>query len=313
MRVSDSEHSIRFPGGSATVVVNPYQSDPPTGKGLMVAGTWHPDLTRFVHANRDITALYCNESRGWSGDFAFLRDTPHIEELYLLAARSKGLEAVGTLTRLRRLSLDTHTSSRIEFSRLGNLRRAYLKWTPHFADILTLPNLTDLSIQSLSADQFSLISQARALRVLRLNTCRTKSIAALTSLNVEELELAYFQDLQDFSPVGHIKPLKRLWISQAPHLRRLDFLSHLDHLEVLSLDGCRSISSLAPLRNLKTLKAVAFTGRRTTILDGDLSPLTELPLLAMVAFAPRRHYTHRAIRPWDWRNIDHPEMCLVKK
>ena len=71
------------------------------------------------------------------------------------------------------------------------------------------------------------------------------------------------------------------------------------------------IASVAPLSELKQLKALWIAGSRTKIIDGDLTPLTTLPRLAMLKLGNMRHYSHKVTIKWNWANLDTPAPQLV--
>src|SRR6478609_808067 len=164
---------IHFPNGEAVVVENPY-NEPGTGtsKGLLVKGHWHELLSAYIESH-DAKALYLNASRGWnSKDFKFLKDVPSIEELYIIAVRASGLEAVQSLMRLRRLSLDVQTSSRIDFTQLAALRRVYLEWNDHSATICEAPQIIHLTINRLpksAAGELAMLSRLKHLSIYNSN------------------------------------------------------------------------------------------------------------------------------------------------
>ena len=106
--------------------------------------------------------------------------------------------------------------------------------------------------------------------------------------------------------------LKWLNIDGFPNLNRLEFVRELSQLEVLLISNDGEIESLSPVSRLKKLKALAFGGS-TTIKDGDLSQVAHLPELAMLMFAPRRHYSHELLKEWDWNNFNHPDKLLRRK
>ena len=84
------------------------------------------------------------------------------------------------------------------------------------------------------------------------------------------------------------------------------------NLEILNISNVGKVQSLAPLIHLKKLKALACFGD-TNIVDGDLSYLEKLPQLALLGCPDRRHYTHKVIREWNWKNIDQPDILIKKK
>jgi hypothetical protein len=96
-------------------------------------------------------------------------------------------------------------------------------------------------------------------------------------------------------------------------LSSLEFVKPLTSLEVLIISDNKNIDSLEPVSLLKKLKALSFAGPSTNILDGDLSKLQELPMLAMLSFKARKHYTHKLVKKWSWENLNNPDILLEKK
>ena len=82
---------------------------------------------------------------------------------------------------------------------------------------------------------------------------------------------------------------------------------------MLNLTDCGELDSLAPLSGLRSLKALAFAGAKTTLRDGDLRPLLDLPKLSMVMFGARRHYSHKIVKRWSWDNLEQPDRLLAPK
>jgi hypothetical protein len=93
---------------------------------------------------------------------------------------------------------------------------------------------------------------------------------------------------------------------------RIDFVRSLAALEVLRLEDDGELESLEVLGSLKNLQAVSLVGS-TTVKDGDLSALESLPRLSMLAFAPRRHYTHKLLKKWSWADFGKPDKLLERK
>ena len=67
------------------------------------------------------------------------------------------------------------------------------------------------------------------------------------------------------------------------------------------------------MAGLRKLRAVAFASDKTTVRDGDLSPLLDLPKLTMVMFGARRHCSHKIVEPWNWDNCDRPDRLPAPK
>ena len=102
-------------------------------------------------------------------------------------------------------------------------------------------------------------------------------------------------------------PLRRPSGGARPAFPRSRYSEH------LVVSDWNSIDTLAPLRNLRNLRAFAFPGERTKLLDGDLSPLEQLPQLSVLMFGPRRYYSHRLIKPWSWHTFFEPVVLLERK
>ena len=62
-----------------------------------------------------------------------------------------------------------------------------------------------------------------------------------------------------------------------------------------------------------SLKALAFSGASTYIIDGDITPLLNLKELSMLMLVDRKHYTHKVIKPWNWENYGIKDTLLEKK
>lgn len=97
------------------------------------------------------------------------------------------------------------------------------------------------------------------------------------------------------TPIGRLAGLRVLLLRGArTELRALtavDSLGALAALETLVLGRLSPIPTLAFVRNLRALRDVRI--ERTTVVDGDLSPLLDLPLLERVTVdPPRRGYSH---------------------
>jgi hypothetical protein len=298
----------------AKIVTNPYSSLESKGrKGLMVEGPWDPSLVEFI-ARNEITALYLNGSKGWSTeDYSFLSQLKTIEELDIIAAESHHLDAMQEMPRLQELSLTTSTDSVIDFARMQNLEDCFLHWWKGAQSIFDAPALKSLYLDEIKIKSYAPLERLTALESLTLGNSNIEDLSCLKSLQrLTKLELLNCRKIVDFSPIASLKELRRLRIEGSKQLCTIDFVASLKALEVLLVGDNGTIDSLQPVAELKQLKAVAFNGS-SKIGDGNLACLTQLPQLAMLMFASRRHYTHRLIKPWSWKNFDSPDTLLAAK
>lgn len=300
--------------GNVEDVCNPYNDENSARRrGVMVSGDWDEAVEEYIE-KIDARALYVNVSKGWKGtDFRFLSRLRNIEELNLIASKCEHLEAIEEMYNLQSLSLTCDTASTVDFSRLPKLTECYLLWWPGAASIFNAVQLERAYLDGVRLKDFTPLGNLRKVRHLTIANANIENLDPLLGFDhLERLELLDCKKLSAFDVIGRLISLKRLTIRGSKALSDLSFLGSLKDLEVLILSDNGSLASLEPLRDLHRLKAVAFAGS-STIDDGDLTVLTGLERLSMLMFAPRRHYSHKLIKPWNWRNFDHPDTLLEEK
>ncbi|MCP5153963.1 MAG: hypothetical protein H6983_07355 [Ectothiorhodospiraceae bacterium] len=293
---------------------HPYVVDPPTDrKGIEVNGPWD-DRIRDHIAREGIRALVLNSAKGWSGtDYGFLRELDQIEELKILASAGTNVAALEEMRALERLSLTVVTRETVDFTRLANLRQAYVHWWPGARSIVEARGLRSLYLDRVKLPSFSALCGLEALESLTLANASIASIADIECLSgLTRLELLNCRKLADFAGLERFTRLRRLVISGSKALREIDFVSGMRELEMLDISDNGAVATLAPLAKATSLRALAMAGG-TNVEDGDLSVLTGLPRLAMLMFAPRRHYTHKLVKPWNWNNFEVPATLLEAK
>ena len=295
------------------IVVNPYSSPhSKSRKGLMASGSWQPAMTEFIKSNQ-IEALYLNTARGWkSSEFDFLRHLNFLKELHIICGEANGLESVGFLSDLREFSITTSTKSVIDFSRLKSLEKCFLYWWEGASGILNLQSLKELHVDKIPPAMCGHFAKLSNLESLTIANCNVTDVDFLCSMaHISKLELLNCKKIISFAPIAKCKQLKWLNIDGSKQITNIEFVRQLDFLEVLLLSDNGGLHDLSPLSELICLKTVAFAGS-TNILDGNLAWFERLPKLAMLMFAPRKHYSHKLIKAWDWRNFDQPDILLKK-
>lgn len=282
--------------------------------GVMVEGDWTQELAGF-YAEQRIEALYLNASRGWTGtDYAFLAELPWLRVLDIVAGRCSDLSAVGNLAALQEASLGCTTGRAVDFSGLTSLERCSLEWWDGASSVFACTGLRSLSLHQLPAERSAGLAGLGNLRDLTIYSQSLRSLETISGLaQLEKLELLGVRKLESLHGIEHLTSLRSLTVNGCSRVSDLTSLARLENLEHLVLSDWKAIDTLEPLRNLAKLRALSFAGARTTVVDGDLSPLEELPRLSMLMFAPRRHYTHRLVKPWNWANFDEPDVLLARK
>lgn len=296
------------------IVVNPYDNkESANRKGMLLRGPWRPEYLD-TYQSEGIRAVYLNSAKGWSDfDLSFLGDLSDLEELGIIAPHVTGVEALSRLTQLRQLEFTAAAKGQVAFDHLHHLEKCYLYWWPGASSIFQCVSLQDVTLDGLRALPEDWYQNWRLLTSLAIQNSPIKSIPNLSAVApLTNLELANLKTFDDFSPIGDLRSLRWLSISGCKRLQSIDFVANLRALEILLLIDDGEIASLSPVQNLTALKALSFVGS-TTVVDGDLTPLTQLPHLSMLGFGSKRHYTHKLLKAWNWKNIDQPDTLLGLK
>jgi hypothetical protein len=308
------EQLVGSPYGDVSLALKLYPEHLTGLKGLMIKGPWHESFTQYILEN-DIKALYLNFAHKWScEDYSFLSNLKTIELLSIIDAPSSGLEAIEEMESLVDLSLSTYFKSKIDFTKLPKLKYCGLDWYKGTESIFNVTSLTHLGIEGFKAKdltKFSELVNLERLGIGNSNIDELNGIEGLTKL--KKLELSNCKKLTDFMPITQLKNLEWLSIDGTKEVRNIEFVRNMTSLKILDVSDTNNIESIEPLKDLIGLKAVAFVGNKTTIVDGDLSYLTKLPNLALLWLAPRKHYSHKLIKQAHWDNYGKPDMLLAAK
>lgn len=295
--------------------VSPFRDEPPATHipGLLIEGPWTPALAARMSSS-DIRGLYLNHARGWkSNGYAFLQDLPWLRLLDIIDVPIDDLTPISELTALTHLSLQAQIKGLVDFAALKQLRECHFTWWSGVEGIFECSSLERLDIRGVKEADLTGLSKLQDLRTLTLQA-NLRSVEALAGLEkLQKLELIDCRNLEDLSALGHLPNLRWLAIDGSKKIRDLGPLGELETLQVLDLSNIGTIPSLAPLVKLRKLRALAFAGTNTSIDDGDLSVLESMPDLSMLMFAPRKHYSHRLIKQWNWNDFYRPSRLLEPK
>ena len=282
-------------------------------KYLRVNGPWLDDYAEIIKDN-SITALVFSRSCGGQiKNYDFLERLDTIEELGIAdQSNAKGRNSVVEMKSLRKVSMLFSKGEKIEFSKISLLETCSMTWEPEAEDIFNSKTVQNLIIDEFKCKNYNQLEKLTSLTRLRISNSNIVDLNFLSNLtDLERLDLLNCKKILDFSSIEFLKKLEWLRIDGIKNLHSTKFLSTLNSLEVLLLAGCGLIDSIKPLQNLTNLKAFSFVDN-TIIEDGDLSCLEKLPKLSMLGFAPRRHYSHKLVKPWSWTNFDIPDQLVTR-
>lgn len=262
----------------------------------------------------------------WSGwpitdSLAFLaKFDDQLMHLAVLPDKVTDLSAVSELHNLISLRLRCAIDD-FDFARLDSLRTCSIEWENvdkarrrAWADaipaISRCPKLQTLGLSSVPLDDLRPLGEIESLRVLHIsdaplralcgverlklvsklaiNAALLESLEGIESLNVQELLLSYLPRLRSVRDASNVRALRVLWFLSCKKIADLDELES-PSLEVFEMEACGQIPSIAFLRRLPNLRTLRL--RHTSVADGALSIVNELPILKVVEFVPyKKHY-----------------------
>lgn len=297
---------------------NPFdQDDTQDVRVARVKGPWHPKMAGYLRRS-GIKGLELSFRDGFrSDDPDFLSELPFIELFNMPQIKEVDDHTslrIECLQGLRRLKVMDKVRGPIDFTAFAKLQSCTVKWRASTKTIFQANALTFLQIYSLNWRDADGIGDLQSLENLEIAHSGIRNVEPLTMLKgLKRLSLSVCRDLSDLDGIAQLTTLKSLHIDEVRHLENLECLTALENLEVLTIRDVGEISSIGPLGDLKNLRAISIAGTKTKFVDGDLSPLTRLPQLAMLFLNDRRHYSHRAIKKWSWDNLYVPDTQLALK
>ncbi len=307
--------SIELIDASTRASQNPYDQDE-TNNVLIarIKGPWHPKMPAYLE-KKDAKGLSLSFHDGFSyEDPDFLSGLPFVELFEMSHFKPEFNLAnlqIEQLTQLRRFVAMDKLAREIDLTTFTNLQSCTVKWQPKAASVFALKGLKRLQIYSLNWQKTDGLSRLKTLENLEIAHSGIRSFEPISELkNLKRLALSVCHGLESLEGIASLQDLKCLHLDEVHKVTDLKCLEPLQNLEVLTIADGRSIQSVAPLEGLKNLKAVWIAGTKTTIVDGNLEPITHLPNLAMLTLGNKRHYSHRVVKKWDWNNLHKPERQL---
>ncbi len=207
---------------------------------------------------------------GLSRELERLAGFAELEALAVQGLRGRAIRGAIPLPRLRHLSADFHPAL------LPVLANTSLEWVllgrppgPDLADWPELPQLRTLALGS-------------GRKLLSLD-----GVERFPAL--EHLDVFGQSALEDFSALGLAQSLTSVEIDGCRGLRDLEWVRSLPGLKSLKVHNCGDIESVAALRGHPGLETLILS-ESTKILDGDTTPILEIPSLTSIGLRAYRHY-----------------------
>ncbi len=311
------KRSITFLEGPTRECANPYDQDATEHvRTARITGPWHRNMPAYLekHAAKGLAFSFKDGFRCTSYDFfAELRFIEAFNVPTYNPDFDFGDMPISLLSGLRRIKASGNVKQTIDLSTLPHLQSCTMKWQKATESVFEAKCLKRLQIRSLSKQGAEGLANLTSLENLEVSHSGIHSFAPISALTqLRRLSLSVCRGLENLDGIEALQNLRCLHLDEVHHVSSFDCLTPLKNLEVLTIADARDIESVAPLKELPNLRALWIAGTKTRIVDGDLTPLTHLPKLAMLTLGNKRHYSHQVIKKWSWDNLEKPDTLLEK-
>jgi hypothetical protein len=270
-----------------------------TGKKAVISGVWKRELATVLQS-RGTKEIQCNYAKGWKGDdIAFVASIPWLKGFSLTSYKVKDLEPLYSLKSLNFLSLAGAYSGKLDFSHFPRLKYCFLEWWPGAKSVLQCSTLERAYFNCCKIKHSEELAQLRNLERLVIASGPLDEVEHIGDLpRLDYLGLYLLRKLETLKGLAKLSRLQYLHIEGCRRIHNIAELAALPSLEVCNLSDNGVIESLRPLAKVSSLKQLYFTGT-TVIENGDLSCIKDLPNLNRLAFANRKHYSHKREDFWQ--------------
>jgi hypothetical protein len=259
----------------------------------VLTGRWSSAAEKAL-ASGEADGLVLNYARGFSEpDLQFLASWG-IRRLQVLDRKLTDLEPIARLSEsLESLSVQAAPQAELDLGALPRVRAVAGEW-PLLRD--TLGRLDALeSVITWRFDEIDLHAFRDHVCLKRLTIKEAPHLESLSGIaDLPELAVLgiiggpALHDITEVADPG--RSLRELELQDCSSIIDLDCVEELAELRFLGFSNCGAIASLAPLRSLHELEVLHAWGS-TRVVDGDLSPLPQLPRLREVRMRDRANYT----------------------
>jgi hypothetical protein len=197
---------------------------------------------------------------------------------------------IAGLTDLQHLQFSSDARHPLDLTTLTRLRTLEAPHAVCAASLSALINLEELIVVDWPTGNFEVLGAKPSLTWLRVEL-RRRALVASTGLaalsNLTRLTLCNGR-LQDVNDVAFLQRL--VWFEvHGTKVSSLAFSSSLAVLQKLEIEDGGTLASLRPLSKHPSISTVILAGS-TSVADGDLDVLWEMPALSGVALTHKSHY-----------------------
>jgi len=226
-------------------------------------------------------------------DLSFLAHFPDLRYLEIVDQKRFDTRHLEGLSNLRGLRLETPGSG-IDFSCFPELEVFVGDWHPDNSKVHGCRELRQLRVWQFKPKSLDLgdIANTTRLEWLELTQTGILSLAGLETLkDLRYFEVAYAPKLESLDALASDRMgIRELRFEKAKKIASYEPLAALRWLRRLKLSSCASMPNLKWTSGMDQLDFFSFV--ETTVEDGDLSLLLQLPKLRYVGTTNKKHYNY---------------------
>ena len=268
------------------------ESENGMGSCLVLKDSWS-DNFKYVIEKENISVLRLSQSAGWNDDdISFIEKIPNLRGIEIYSWRVKDITSLSAIKDLEYLGLQCEFTSSPNFSIFKKLQQCKLLWRSKAKTIFSCAGLSALNIVNYPSADLMDIQKLSNLTRLHLTSRKLVSLSGVENLkSLSFLDLANCSKLENLSGIEMCHMLQAVEITNCKKFHDVTLLGELKNLKNLTLTDCGKINSLSCLARCHSLENIMFVGD-TTVEDGNLTSLLEIPALKTMWFANKRHYSH---------------------
>lgn len=262
------------------------------GKKLVVCSQLTDSIIELC-AQNDIKELELNWAKGFKAEnLSLIKDLNQLLSLEICDYTIKDISDIRFLTGLKELHISTYCKTPIDLNNFNQLETLSLFWRKGVTGLDKLKNIKKLFLYKYnpSSKDLSEIADIGTLEYLSLKSPAIESIGNIENLvNLRFLGIYFATKLQNIEELAVLKNLKHLELDTCKKINNIKIIGQIVSLEKLSISNCGSIESLKPVSSLVNLSELRFI-ESTSIADGDIKIVSNLPKLKKIVFQNRKHY-----------------------
>ncbi|MFQ2586117.1 leucine-rich repeat domain-containing protein [Aeromonas caviae] len=262
------------------------------GRCLVLTAPWS-DSFKSIIDKENISVLRLSQSAGWNGnDISFINYLPSLSGVEIYSWGVKDITPLESISNLEYLGLQCEFTKAPDFSKLKKLKVLKVLWRPKAKTIFSCDELNLLNVVNYPSENLKELNKMSLLRHLQLTSKKIKSLSGIEELSsLSILDLADCPKLEDLSGIDKCQQIEIVEIENCKRVYDIAILSELKNLKEIVLIDCGTVKSLRPLAHSPSLESITFIGD-TTIEDGELTSLLDIPTLKKMWFSNKRHYSH---------------------